>query len=684
MKNLANLCVCLCASCICAATAATGTIDLESPAGRISFDERNGGVVALVPAGGGVSVWRSDPGTGLWMTKDKAGHLEKAADFSSAADAARRFSHERRGDALALRYEAAAYSVEVAVVPTACGFELRGRVVAGESLASPITDFWLPAKFRFSPDETEDLVFPMVGMHGVGVAYNGKWFADQSALPPLGETNVWKRFNFFRVPYPAAFSDFMHLKRKDGAGCAVYGIQPRPAHEPWRPKEMLVPAALEAGGDANGGFAAHSFAAWVREGKSWATPAVALDVSTDFRDALFRYASANRVCQKPFSAKMPPRTAETLKYAPMVNIKGSARQQMSILDKLPMPSLLHLPEYMKGGFDKQYPDFLPPNSDYGTEEDFRAFIDAAHARGHLVMPYTNPTFWCDNPRGETFLAEGEAPLLVMADGKHHYEHYGKNDGWTPCLWHPAVRKANAKIMGQFTHDFPVDVLFQDQVGARSWFRDFNPASPAPWAYSEAMLEMNAEDASNIALATEGGWDRVVDNEAALCGMTFWIVPRSGGACTDAKKQWRPDTWRIEPLAAYLAHDKSLFFLHNLGHFTIPQDIRAAAVALGFSMSTIVSVREGHYNDFDKWLGWNEPVFATQRDVVARYALKPLTAFRHDFGPALDSGADPLGNDNGIVVAEYGDVKVVANLGPVARAVDGVELEPFGYRVVSTQ
>ena len=211
----------ICVSCICAATAAAGTLDLESPAGRISIDERNGSVVALVPAGGGASVWRSDPGTGLWMTKDNAGHLEKAADFSSAADAAKRFSCERRDDALTLRYETAAYSVEVAVIPTARGFELRGRVEAGESLASPITDFWLPAKFRFSPDETEYLVFPMVGMHGVGVAYNGKWFVDQTELPPLGETNIWKRFNFFRAALCVGrFARDIRLMQRRVSGCS--------------------------------------------------------------------------------------------------------------------------------------------------------------------------------------------------------------------------------------------------------------------------------------------------------------------------------------------------------------------------------------------------------------------------------------------------------------------------------
>ena len=41
------------------------------------------------------------------------------------------------------------------------------------------------------------------------------------------------------------------------------------------------------------------------------------------------------------------------------------------------------------------------------------------------------------------------------------ETYGANEGWTTCLWHPAVRAANRETRRQFTEVYPVDILFQD-------------------------------------------------------------------------------------------------------------------------------------------------------------------------------------------------------------------------------
>lgn len=660
----------------------TGTIDLESPAGRISLDEKNGSVVALVPAGGGASIWRSDPCTGLWMTSDKAGHLEKAAEFSSADDAAKRFSCERRDGSLALRYEAAAYSVEVAVVPTAHGFELRGRVETGESLASPIAEFWLPPKIRFAPEETEDLVFPMLGNYGIGTAYSGKWFMDQNTLPPLGSTNAWTQFNNYRISYPAAFSDFIHLRKKDGTGCAVYGIQRIPEHAAYSvPEPMFIPTQLETGGDVNGGYASHSYPVWLKPGEVWDAPPVALDIASDYRDALFRYAEANGVCRKTFAEKAPAEFGEKLKVATLLNLRGSAKQKSSLLDRLPKPTLIHFVEYLKGGHDKEYPEHLPPNPSFGTAEEFRRFIDEAHEKGHIVMPYTNPTWWCDHPRCDTFLAAGEAPLTMKEDGTHGYERYSATqDGWRITYWHPAVVAANRETVRAFIEDYPVDINFQDQIGARGWVRDFNPVAPSPMAYVQGMLEMNVEDAKKTPLATEGGWDRVADNEVMFCGLGFWIGQRSGQTnCITGKRKWRPDTWRIEPLALYLTHDRMFYTFHDLGHFTERPKNLAHAIAFGFSTSTIFVLPM--YQDPEKRLEHIRQQAEVQRNVVSRYALKPLTAFRHDFGPALAAGSDPLGDDDGTVVAEYGDVKVVANLGPVTRVVDGVELEPFGFKVV---
>jgi hypothetical protein len=51
---------------------------------------------------------------------------------------------------------------------------------------------------------------------------------------------------------------------------------------------------------------------------------------------------------------------------------------------------------MPGGHDHNYPDFLPPADAWGTTRDFSNMFRRAQARGLLVMPYTNPTWWDAN------------------------------------------------------------------------------------------------------------------------------------------------------------------------------------------------------------------------------------------------------------------------------------------------
>ena len=219
------------------------------------------------------------------------------------------------------------------------------------------------------------------------------------------------------------------------------------------------------------------------------------------------------------------------------------------LPRLPVPSLIHISDYLKGGFDKQYPDLLPPRPSFGTPAEMRELFDEAHALGHLMMPYTNPTWWCDHPRGPTFLAAGEAPLALGLDGKPYHEQYGRNDGWTTTPWHPAVQAANRSLRTQFIRDYPVDILFQDQCGARTWVYDRNPASPTPFAYAEGLISQVDEDARVKPLSTEDGFDRVLNGEVQLCGFTFALVPGGNPSWARPLKTRYPEgTWEILPVA----------------------------------------------------------------------------------------------------------------------------------------
>ncbi len=486
------------------------------------------------------------------------------------------------------------------------------------------------------------------------------------------------RYLSYGSPYPDAFADFLHLDTKAGSA-SIYRVEPlaKNGTEPSSAdvggkglRPYFSPGNLACGGDEQGGYCDRSFGAYVAAGETWRAPLVRVTVGHAAPEDLRAYCEANEI-KRRLEDKISPEVLAKLKRSVLVYYGGNCQDKIAHLGELPVPTLIHFADYLKGNFDKQYPDHLPPNPGFGTPEQFRAFFDRAHELGHLVMPYTNPTWWCDHPKGPTFEQAGDAPLLKNLDGNPSYERYSANDGWTICFWHPAVQAANRKTVREFTDEYPVDVLFQDQCGARGWLYDTNPASPTPYAYSAGLISMVAEDSQTKPLSTESGWDRVVNYESQLCGMTWAIVPTEGGPGwrTLMKYDTPPETWEVYPLAEYIAHDKTMMLHHDLGQFVTNREVLAWTLGLGFSLSYTTSAAALSQDAPREWLRWLDRL---QKSVCARYIGEPLTAFEHDRGPK------PTVDDDGVIRATYGPVKLVANLGPNPRTEGGRELPGYGF------
>ena len=485
-----------------------------------------------------------------------------------------------------------------------------------------------------------------------------------------------------RTPYPPLFADFAHLTTTDGRTVAWYGVQPRAPHEPWKNPVHFVPGETGAGGDARGGWFFHAFACWAKDGQTAKTPAVRIRTGADLEAALADYARANTLT-RPMSDKVKdPGKVDLFRRAPLFFIGGTAKEKIAALEGMPVPSLIHYADYLKGGFDKEYPDHLPPRPAFGTGEELLEFQTLARKKGHLVSPYTNPTWWCDHPRGPSFIAAGEAPLSLGFDGKPYYEKYSKNDGWTITFWHPAVQAANRKTVREFTVDYPVDLLFQDQCGARQWRWDFNPASPSPTAYTEGILAMNEEDSRIVPLGTEDGWDQVANQQTAICGCTWRIVPVPRPPWRDLFKDVYPaDSWCIEPVATRLFHDKAFFYMHDLGSFVTNERTLAWMFAIGYQLSWRAGAQ--NYVADKAAQAWYEWLQLLQDKVVSRIALQPVVAFAHDRAPLLALPGDPSReSDDGVVTAKYGDVSVAVNLGDVPRTVAGKRLAAYGWWITA--
>ena len=516
------------------------------------------------------------------------------------------------------------------------------------------------------------------------VKAGGNWF--EGGGYPFYRILRPDRYLAYAGSYPVAFSDFMHLDSRAGIA-ALYRVQPRTAKHPWDTanvlSEIFVPGALACGADELGGYCDHAFNTYVRPGETWRAPAVRMTLGVPVYEDLARYCEANRLT-RTLADKISPEVLARLKQSVLLHLGGTCREKTAALDTLPVPALIHFADYLRGGFDKQYPDHLPVHPDFGTPAEFKAFFDRAHTLGHLVCPYTNPTWWCDHPKGPTFAREGDAPLFKDLNGKPCFESYGNgnNVGWAITFWHPAVQAANRVTVRQFTRDYPVDVLFQDQCGSRGWRYDANPASPTPYANSEGIIAMNDEDSRLVPIGTECGWDRVANYQTLLCGLTWGIMPPAGYNPTWASlfkdaQAYPPETWEIFPLALAVMHEKAIFLHHDLGQYVSNDQSLSWTLGLGYSLSYRASTTELSQDAPREWLAW---LARLQKSVCAGYLGKPLRDFNHDRTPLFASGnALRRTADDGVLRATYGDVRILANLGDVPRSLDGHELPAYGFR-----
>ncbi|MBC7327318.1 hypothetical protein H5T87_04290 [bacterium] len=474
-------------------------------------------------------------------------------------------------------------------------------------------------------------------------------------VPRIG--GVW------HTEYPPAFCDFLYVQSQRGS-IALYGVQN---------SEIFVPVSMQVGREGDYGYLWREWRTYVDVGKRWRSPSVRIVVGVPLLEALGSYAKANGLTRK-LRDKLSPSLFEKLSQSVLVKYEGGTfKEQIEKAGKLPRPSLVHFADYLHGGFDKQYPDHLPPNPRKGTPEEFRQLYDELHKLGHLVMPYTNPTWWCDDPKGPTFIKEGEAPLARDLKGEKIKEVYGANWGWAICPWHPAVREAERKIREQFTKYYPSDILFQDQIGARSWIYDTNPASPTPYAYTQGWINIIKETSRYVPLATEGGWDGVMNWETLFCGVTWFLLPSEWRPAwaTLYREQYPPEAWHFYPLAIFLAHDKVGFYHHDLGQFVTNNETLTWTLLLGYGLSYTIWPsgldEEGRFN----WLQW---LSLLQRKVVSLYFGEKPKEFQI-IRPAKDR------RGCGVMRVDYPKVSIIANTDPEPYALsEKMVIAPYGFYV----
>lgn len=476
---------------------------------------------------------------------------------------------------------------------------------------------------------------------------------------------------------PSSFADFFHFDIA-GKQAALYAVQPID-WEPFAARKdrsaIFLPSLYEIGGEPEGGYLDRAFVIYTKPGETIQTPVSRLRFGDDALESLRCFAKDNGISRKleeKGSPELIEKTRNSVLWHPESWRLSLAPGVREVLPLLPVPSIVHSSSYLKGGFDKEYPDHLPPNRHFGTLGEFRSLVDEIRSRGMLFMPYTNNSWWCDHPRGPTFLAAGEAPLQRKLDGQTIHEQYANNDGWAITVWHPAVRAANEKLVREFTETIPSDILFQDQIGVRGGVSsmdrgairgyDLNPAAPTPYAVVEGFLSQARSDAEKVPLGTEEGWWGLIDSEFMMCGF-------SGGLCHfmawqgDFLNRWPRNTWNLFPLVEGIAHDKTFMGHHDLAGDVRSDELLSWTLALGYNMVSRVDPRDPAKR---QWLLWLDRI---QKSVCSRYVAGGVSAFSHEWG---------ANGDTGVIRAVYGPISVVANLRREPLREGDFTIAPHGF------
>jgi len=523
----------------------------------------------------------------------------------------------------------AAKRVTVAVTIAASAetyFNLRMRIQ--NSWGDILDRVIFPSDLVFREAEIEEALLPLLP----GVILESTFFSQSRSYTT-------------RYPgYPGVFADYVSLKLSGGQ-LALYSLYDD------RPVPMVDFGFVHDDQyAASSTFFTHAFYLFLKNGAEWTSPVVRIRVSEPHRTTIEHLRVDNRLAQLPSLvnklgvdfervAKSPLLKADMVQIACGLGIRRFTDYD-SLLSQLLAPAILHPVAFQPGGFDNNYPDFLPPNPNFGTTEELRALFKKTQSLGLMVMPYTNPTWWNDE---SPTLRNLPPPLTIDSiavldeNGRPVYEYYGPNGGYVVSPCQPFVTQRIDRLVREMTEELPSDFLFEDQIGARPPRYDFNKSCATPLDYIQGWLEHTRQHAAKR-LATELGFDRLLETEVAFHGSV--LLPERFGYTA---QWWGNGNWRYYPFTSLLAHDKALFYQHDLAPETMTTDKATLSWNLAFGYMLSYDLFTGHFNaPF-----WRDVVAIFQSRVASRYAGEKMADYT-----TLAPGVTQSNFANAIVVTNW--------------------------------
>ena len=627
---------------------AADRLRISTAAYELLLSKANGAILGMTDKSAAAAMSIASRNGCLWGAgfQGSPGAFLGGCNFAAGKPEAFTYKWDAGKSVLTLRYTSTSASATVSITFSDHWFD--AQLALENHMGATLQTVLFPADMVLAASSVNAAYIPY---YLPGARLNAKFFTNHRSISVM-------------YPGARAFADYLAVDYAGGR-LAWYAINPKgkiaPVQLGFKDDDKAKPGTF---------YALHTFQAWTRDGGTFTTPVMRFQVGAAPRDTIATYRTANGIDGYPNLKDKLGGRMTAISAAPLVKVdfRGIRRTFAELGTRLAIirsPAILHPVSYWPVGFDRNYPDFLPPDPQFGSTADFRAFVEAAHARSLLVMPYTNPTWWDDQSPTAKSAPDLAALAVLGIDGKPLFETYGPNHGFVPSPSSPAVQQRLAVLMAQWRDDVPVDMVLQDQIGSRSWLRDFNPAAPDPQGYSDAWLEFTRRYAGQH-LMTEDGWDRIAATEVGftgslLNGTTTWnpTVVR-WGEHSRGNQAFGPGQWEPYPLADWLFHDKVLFYHHDLSHPSMSADVEVLTWNAAYGVMAGYLWPELHTPHPD----WAAIAAAFQPAVMSRTAGKLLAEYR-----ALADG---------VTESRFGDLTVVANWNTGSTySVDGYTLAPSG-------
>ncbi|WP_204798909.1 discoidin domain-containing protein [Paenibacillus sacheonensis] len=570
---------------------------------EIAFSDENGGITYVQDEASGKRLTAGNRQGALWW-----GILQDESSVSSVRNAPFSYSWNAKRAALALHYGG---QLQVDVTAS---FDRTNRIVLEAAVVNgtkeTIQSFRFPYELKFAADDVVDGMLPMLP----GAKLKPAFFTEGNA---------------YAGQYPGVmFASYTALRTKNG-NLALYDIGGKPT------------ATTQLGfknqtDDAGKSAFVHDYSIWTMPGGKWQSPAVVLEVGGDYPDSIGSYRTLNGIdAYRSVDDKLDAEKAHAAGL-PLykLDIAALGREtwtslESTIVDKLPYSGIVHLVGFQTGGHDENYPDFVPPAEQWGSMDDFKAFIEHAKTKGSQVVPYTNFSWWGVHSPTLAGLPDGVALADIVVqqqNGEMLKEDYGEHSGYVMNLNHPFVTSRIAKEHERLL-EAGVDGIFEDQWGIRNAPFAANSGAPNtdPWsAYFEGVR--NYFDSLNTRMYTEDGTDVLADDSIGFMGTNYlWDLlgyRKNTASYTD-----------YYPLAGMLLRDKVLLYQHDLAAETMTdnKDMLRWNVAMGYNLSG--DLYTGVNNPWIDVIGvFQKYVLADYADARVRsYDAIDATTTRTDFG-----------------------------------------------------